>query len=69
MLTMDAFQSTLPTRGETYRGKTLCHQNTFQSTLPTRGETKPGMLAISIEQISIHSPHAGRDIFSASMIA
>jgi len=34
----------------------------FQSTLPMRGETKTTGLATDTIQISIHSPHAGRDL-------
>jgi len=34
----------------------------FQSTLPMRGETYLLLLAACLEEISIHSPHAGRDV-------
>ena len=33
----------------------------FQSTLPTRGETRAGARGAGTIQISIHSPHTGRD--------
>ena len=34
----------------------------FQSTLPTWGETSRGINIVSVNIISIHSPHMGRDI-------
>ena len=55
------FQSTLPTRGETVG---VCYGAVivvFQSTLPTRGETEQAAEETRRQQISIHSPHTGRD--------
>ena len=56
------FQSTLPMRGETpIQLEEWLEPGKFQSTLPMRGET---VLAGAVDfgsNISIHSPHAGRD--------
>ena len=56
------FQSTLPTRGETYLR--LIHsvqQKKFQSTLPAWGETRALGIIRRWMEISIHSPRMGRD--------
>ena len=55
------FQSTLPMRGETQSIDRKRQRSTFQSTLPMRGETSQFQVLHKICQISIHSPHAGRD--------
>jgi len=36
-------------------------QDGFQSTLPMRGETTGDLVSLRLLEISIHSPHAGRD--------
>ena len=56
------FQSTLPTRGETGRWSGTARSiRRFQSTLPTRGETQASVPLCQHLEISIHSPHTGRD--------
>ena len=53
------------------RGETLSQRSIrkacfiFQSTLPMRGETQVGNDAAILLAISIHSPHAGRDVVVA----
>jgi len=62
------FQSTLPMRGET---ECDCRQTgvaLFQSTLPMRGETSGFCQVHYRGNISIHSPHAGRDIIYGILI-
>ena len=57
------FQSTLPMRGETVgNADVIVTQIVFQSTLPMRGETPPEQKGCIVGCISIHSPHAGRDL-------
>ena len=56
------FQSTLPMRGETSAGAVIPTTTQFQSTLPMRGETRQVIYSCGISGISIHSPHAGRDM-------
>ena len=60
----NVFQSTLPMRGETYKVLSLLRHNQFQSTLPMRGETLVWLNLAHFRPISIHSPHAGRDLMS-----
>ena len=61
------FQSTLPTRGETGWHNTGGSAGwRFQSTLPTRGETRSTGIPAGHGQISIHSPHTGRDLSNAT---
>ena len=55
------FQSTLPTRGETGLEDACRPCRQFQSTLPTRGETGLRPPTCADLDISIHSPHTGRD--------
>ncbi len=58
----DAFQSTLPARGATWR-LSHCHSNTktFQSTLPARGATLPLItLYIQFVYFNPRSPHGER---------
>ncbi len=55
------FQSTLPMRGETTVTVCAMAAVSFQSTLPMRGETTYCHKVLPPLQISIHSPHAGRD--------
>ena len=55
------FQSTLPMRGETMKDTNIMFGLIFQSTLPMRGETQCGGEQYTSLDISIHSPHAGRD--------
>ena len=62
----DVFQSTLPTRGETYSFRYCPMCSAFQSTLPTRGETIGGYGELYVLAISIHSPHTGRDDVEAA---
>jgi len=50
-------------RGETRQTPLdLVNPDRFQSTLPMRGETSRTALFLPLLLISIHSPHAGRDI-------
>ena len=56
------FQSTLPMRGGTKRKLMLWRYNIFQSTLPMRGGTKGVGTGGGPSFISIHPPHAGRDL-------
>ena len=59
------FQSTLPMRGATYQTAQSLYRLGFQSTLPMRGATvgdKQGNLNLSI---SIHTPHAGSDLYAS----
>ena len=62
------FQSTRPSRGET-RARLIQIRipKEFQSTRPSRGETEYYGCVKDSPNISIHSPLAGRDIFSASV--
>ena len=56
------FQSTRPTRGATLPVLLEPQQYTFQSTRPTRGAT-PDVCNVGMHFcISIHAPHAGRDL-------
>ena len=55
------FPSTLPERGETFRGGATIGLSTFQSTLPAWGETLVRVHPGHGRSISIHSPHMGRD--------
>ena len=48
-------------RGETWPLSGIIHKFQFQSTLPMRGETRSHVCA-ALLRISIHSPHAGRDV-------
>ena len=61
------FQSTLPMRGETIFHFFQIFQSIFQSTLPMRGETIYCRASQFYPVISIHSPHAGRDLSIARM--
>ena len=56
------FQSTLPMRGETHLQRYRQNWERFQSTLPMRGETIKKYFCFLLYAISIHSPHAGRDL-------
>ena len=55
------FQSTRPMRGATSPCAALLLRLEFQSTRPMRGATKRRNPADSRSDISIHTPHAGRD--------
>ena len=55
------FQSTPLTRGETRLHTFYLFRATFQSTPLTRGETRCSHFMISVNFISIHSPHARGD--------
>jgi len=57
-----SFQSTLPMRGETLLSAACKTGHGFQSTLPMRGETCEWADYPTKVLISIHSPHAGRDM-------
>ena len=57
------FQSTRPIRGATItRISYLSHLKIFQSTRPIRGATYDRAGPRNLNNISIHAPHAGRDI-------
>ncbi len=57
------FQSTRPMRGATGRPLSPCADTLrFQSTRPMRGATVPVCDRRLCVVISIHAPHAGRDV-------
>jgi len=56
-------------RGETQFLVDLSPASLFQSTLPMRGETLIFGYNMATIIISIHSPHAGRDILTIAHIA
>ena len=56
------FQSTLPVRGATPRGKPATVSVKFQSTLPVRGATRGDGGMVPSARISIHAPREGSDI-------
>ena len=56
------FQSTRPMRGATIRIVTLTDAAMFQSTRPMRGATCGRCLSCRFRRVSIHAPHAGRDV-------
>ena len=58
------FQSTRPMRGATAWRSTEEAAKIFQSTRPMRGATEIVLVEDTIGQISIHAPHAGRDLFT-----
>ena len=60
------FQSTLPLRGATGRGRVAGVIRAFQSTLPLRGATTASALDKSSSPISIHAPLAGSDSAAVS---
>ena len=57
-----SFQSTRPMRGATGGAYVGLNYETFQSTRPMRGATTPVADAAAAAAISIHAPHAGRDL-------
>ena len=58
-----AFQSTRPMRGATAsRTSNCCALAEFQSTRPMRGATAVCVCGGNFRMVSIHAPHAGRDI-------
>ena len=56
------FQSTRPTRGATPFDDLRGFDERFQSTRPTRGATLGFSRPVAPEAVSIHAPHAGRDV-------
>ena len=56
------FQSTRPMRGATVMHDVYTHLYQFQSTRPMRGATPGNPRTLYPDEISIHAPHAGRDI-------
>ena len=62
---MNLFQSTLPMRGGTNWIPRLPPTPRFQSTLPMRGGTIGAVVSMIITDISIHPPHAGRDVMDS----
>ena len=57
------FQSTRPMRGATSGGRRVMHVDAgFQSTRPMRGATVSAWQRRDLCGISIHAPHAGRDV-------
>ena len=56
------FQSTRPMRGATHCIYFVCNNAMFQSTRPMRGATAERWIEEQREKVSIHAPHAGRDI-------
>ncbi len=62
------FQSTLPMRGGTVSAGFHPIQRIFQSTLPMRGGTCSLACWASSCRISIHPPHAGRDLHDAGPV-
>ena len=63
------FQSTLPMRGATFLTLTQRNIPAFQSTLPMRGATFHCPYEDCINDISIHTPHAGSDHFAGKQAA
>ena len=57
-----AFQSTRPMRGATRDVDVVLVEQVFQSTRPMRGATTWFLYNNGIENVSIHAPHAGRDL-------
>ena len=62
------FQSTLLMRGETEALTVNPISLLFQSTLLMRGETVPSEVLGPLYRISIHSPHARRDLFDGFLL-
>ena len=60
-----AFQSTRPMRGATLPSMHSTSFVEFQSTRPMRGATRRRCAASPKGGVSIHAPHAGRDLFHA----
>ena len=58
----EKFQSTRPMRGATLVRAPYHVQDGFQSTRPMRGATVDAYLVLLGLRISIHAPHAGRDL-------
>ena len=58
-----SFQSTRPMRGATSLAKFSVNLETFQSTRPMRGATRRPFFRRRPCSISIHAPHAGRDLY------
>ena len=56
------FQSTRPMRGATMIGEIEAHWEEFQSTRPMRGATHLCVQPARRVNVSIHAPHAGRDL-------
>ena len=56
------FQSTRPMRGATENPRERASRYIFQSTRPMRGATVGATGATGARGISIHAPHAGRDL-------
>ena len=56
------FQSTRPMRGATLPTVITTNCNGFQSTRPMRGATDHRQQAQRSHHVSIHAPHAGRDL-------
>ena len=61
---MTVFQSTRPMRGATRRFYHHFANKQFQSTRPMRGATEVYLWSHSYLPVSIHAPHAGRDLWS-----
>ena len=59
---LQLFQSTRPMRGATVAGTASIIRAVFQSTRPMRGATTGTAVFGKIIAISIHAPHAGRDV-------
>ena len=61
------FQSTRPMRGGTVQTNNYCATaKIFQSTRPMRGGTLQSPVCFAAFTISIHPPHAGRDLTTAT---
>ena len=56
------FQSTRPMRGATMYDRFYTYGALFQSTRPMRGATFMISISLRVVLISIHAPHAGRDV-------
>ena len=64
------FQSTLPMRGETKRQERLHTIRAYFNPLSPCGERRRGRSDyIRFERISIHSPHAGRDLMMMGILS
>ena len=61
--TRTLFQSTRPMRGATVEVRGGDQFPEFQSTRPMRGATRVPLRGGGFRMVSIHAPHAGRDLF------
>ena len=63
---VSVFQSTRSMRGATVPSDEFVTYVLFQSTRPMRGATIFDVYPLPISCVSIHAPHAGRDMLSSA---